>query len=178
MFRCLTDGPETWVIAPTDWPSRDQCGGRVWIDVSTARGSQARMDTGACSGAAGGVRFDSGFGVCSIDNLQNLNDHSELVVDSAVHIACALLRSFGAHTVRALDVTRPAAESAPMTNVTIRLAHSSRSTGVAPLFGDLVVRKDEYLRLEADNNTSLATIVLGAHQLRVEAGGTLELVRV
>jgi hypothetical protein len=132
------------------------------------------MDTGACSGAAGGVRFDSGFGVCSIDNLQNLNDHSELVVDSAMHIACALLRSFGTHTVRALDVTRPAAESAPMTNITIRLAYSS----VAHLFGDLVVRKGESLRLEADDSTSLAIIVLGAHQLRVEAGGTLELVRV
>jgi hypothetical protein len=50
--------------------------------------------------------------------------------------------------------------------------------GTVRLLGDLVVRKGEHLRLEADEDASLATIVVGAQQLRVEAGGTLELVRV
>jgi hypothetical protein len=177
MFRCLTDGPETWAIAPAGHrPSWNECVGRVWIDVSTSRGSQARIaDAGACLRAASGVRFDSGLDVCSIDHLHNLDNHSKPVADSAMRIACELVRTFGAHTIRALGATRPAAELAPMANVTIRLA---RSTGVVRLVGDLVVRQGESLRLEADDDTLLATIVVGAQQVRIEAGGTLELVRV
>jgi hypothetical protein len=62
-----------------------------------------------------------------------------------------------------------------MANITVRLA---RATGTVHLLGDLVVRHGESLRLEADDDASLATVVIGAQQLRVEAGGTLELVRV
>jgi hypothetical protein len=121
------------------------------------------------------VRFDSGLDLCTVDNLNNLDNYSELVADSAVHIACALVRLFGAHTVRASDATRAATESVPVAAITIRLA---LSTGVVRLLGDLVVRQGELLRLEADDDASLATIVVGAQQVRVEAGGTLELVRV
>ena len=178
MFRCLTDGPETWAIAPSsssDGPA--ECGGRVRLDINASQAFMSMTDAGACSGAEGGVRFDSGLSVCSIANLHNLVDDSELVADSAMHIACALVRSFGTHTVRDLDATRSAAtsESVPGTNITVRLAHT---TGAVRLLGDLVVRQGESLRLEADDAASLATVVVGAQQLRVEAGGTLELVRV
>jgi hypothetical protein len=183
MYRCTdglleSDGSETWAItADGDGPASEQCGGRVEVDIDARRGSQARMgvvNARACPAAMGGFRFDSGFDLCTHRLLgDDPGDRSKVLsslafAESSLQIACAFVRSFGAHTVR------PADESVPTTNVTIRL---TRTIGTVQLLDDLVVREGESLRLEADDDT-LATIVVGARQLRVEAGGMLELVRV
>ena len=165
LFRCLTDGPETWAIARAgDGSARDQCGGRVslTLDISSSRARMGPAD-------AGGIRFDSGFDGCSTFSLESLHDHPEYVAESALHIACALVRSFGAHTVRGSDV------SVPTPNVTIRFG---RMIGSVRLLGDLLVRQGESLRLEAADDAALAIVQVGARQVRVEAGGSLELVRV
>jgi hypothetical protein len=166
LFRCLTDGPETWAIARAgDGPARDQCGGRVslTLDINSSRARMGPADKG-------GIRFDSGFDACSTGNLESLHDHPEYVAESALHIACALVRSFGAHTVRGSDV------SVPTPNVTIRFG--GRMIGSVRLLGDLLVRHGESLRLEADDDAALAIVQVGARQVRVEAGGSLELIRV
>ena len=182
LYRCGSEqmAEETWVITATrDLDAWSRCEGRVWLDLDSAR---ARTDATDRSAEAGGMFFDLSVGQCdaelaavengSVDPTSSPDvadpseqGRSQLVAfsedASAVHVACSLLRRFGAFSTVRVDGSS-----------SIVLLPSGMK--MVQLLGHIVVHAGERLRIEAraGSPTSLA---MGRWQIQVHAGAKLEL---
>ena len=174
LYRCNTKD-EMWAIAAShDVEACVRCEGRVWIDFMRAR-VQDRMDANdSASGVLGGIRVGMVAPQCA-DDLR-VSDEPARVSEgedeevlsfldgaSAVHVSCTLLTKFGVYS-----------EAARRKQHTTVLLPSH--IGAVQLFGDVVVRPGETVLLSSADST-LASLIVTRHQLRVARGGALELVR-
>ena len=170
------------VASTADLSAWGRCEGSVWINMGTSQARTVKTtDANGQSAVTRGVHFGFGMDVCwpmlstkerrqAVIRIASTNDNEQTIAfadgASSQDIACTLLWSFGAYS---------AAQLRPRRSI-IRLPPSS-SVGDIHLVGDVVVPSGYSIKLEsaADSN---ATISVGRRQIRVDQGGSLELVRV
>jgi hypothetical protein len=173
LYRCRQAPDERWAIAaehdPTAWI---RCEGRLWIELESAS-----IFDEATTDRLGGVFFDLGIEPCGDELAKAVVEDSHAAEPqsgsasisfsadvSAVRVACSLLQRFGAFS--------PAWGQEGPRSVIVQLPGNLETI---PMLGDIVVRAGEHLTLQAAPALSLA---VGQWQLRVEAGGRLELLGV
>ena len=169
LYRCLQE-PETWVVtSESDQEAWTHCSGRFWIELAAARLRSNPSDDSIVNG----LHFDlSPIHECSAMATRDTNsvpDEAEVFAErqnivwgdlSASDVACTLLLQFGSHIVRT-----------ERRSITVRLPSANTS-----LLGDVIVRAGDTLVLEAEVESALLSV--GRRQIRVESGGSLDLVRI
>lgn len=175
IYRCDREGHVLAIANSSD--SGYDCGtGRLWIDLQT---TQIRTTlVGNAAEAESGAHFSLEIDACRdvllskerLSVLQfSVGSADQEIISfvegaSARQVACTLLWKFGVHSTasrqRDTTVILPA------------------RVGAVELLGDVVVRRDEVLRLEAERpkaGTALLGLIVGPHQIQVELGAKLVL---
>jgi hypothetical protein len=173
LYRCSQGPDERWAIAAENDPDAwSRCEGRLWIKLESARIIQ--LDSAI--DRLGGVFFDLSIAPCSDElakaaadaphGAESRNGESQSGSasisfsedSSALRVACSLRQRFGAFS--------PAGKQG---RSVVQLPSALQ---VIPLAGDIIIRAGEHLTLQA---TPAVSLEVGQWQLRVEAGGKLEL---
>jgi hypothetical protein len=169
LFKCGDDasGHEgTWAVSAVD--DRDawgRCEGVARIETrhETGDGDHFRVDSEMepCAAMLSTAESREAMIISEVDGAGQEDASVETVRfvqgASALHVACTLLRMFGAQA-------RPYQSAAMRSAVWV-----PADVGAIQLVGDIVVREGSSLALRAEEGAS-ATLVLGKAQLRVERG--------
>jgi hypothetical protein len=179
LHRCSDSvgvGAEMWSLSPT-WDRTAGCEGRLWLAVATSRLQHGPEDRAR---DVGGVHFDFELRWCSEALVEALSraespvanaaaDAAEQLVTwaegtSSLRVGCDLLLQFGAHSAgRRMRPLRTRVQF-------------PEGVDAVEVFTDLVVQQGETVVL-VSSGPALTTMSIGRRHLRVDAGGSLSLVR-